>query len=596
MGCELTNDGSNTTERLDFARHLAGADYLLIGSEGGWTAVALPRAGTLVLGRGGDCDVRVDHPSVSRRHAELALADGRVTLRDLGSANGTRVGSVTLPAGEPRPVALAQPFSLGAVTCAVHRSIGGLPVAPPAGSSYARTRLREECARAARTGGQLAFALIAVRGAAVGQVERELATELRVSDVSAPAEPGTYELVLPDAPPDAARAAVARIAARLRAAGCAVRSAVAHVPTDATDADRTVAIARSRLTDADRTPSNAPPPPWLDLVDRIADSPLSVLIRGETGVGKELCAAEIHRRSSRRDRPFVKLNCAAFTETLLESELFGYERGAFTGAVAAKPGLLETADGGTVFLDEVGDLPMPLQAKLLRVLEDREVLRVGALKPRRVDVRFVSATNRPLERDIAEGKFRRDLLYRLAGVVVEIPPLRERVDEIEGLAASFVQSICRDIQRPDPPALTPAAIAALRAQPWPGNIRELRNVVERAVLLARGDAITPEDLGLAGDDGPTLDLPSPTRSPSGGGDVDGAAPQRAPRALTAELAEVERRQILAALEQFGGNQTRAARHLGISRTTLQKRMDDYGIPRPRKRRGATGARRDPRER
>ena len=231
------------------------------------------------------------------------------------------------------------------------------------------------------------------------------------------------------------------------------------------------------------------------LVDRVADGVIHVLLLGETGVGKEVFAERLHKRSPRRDRAFVKINCAALTETLIEAELFGYEKGAFSGAVAAKAGLLETAEGGTIFLDEVGELSLTLQAKLLRVLEDREVRRVGGVKAKPVDVRVVAATNRDLEAEVAAGRYRSDLYFRLNGFSITIPPLRERVTEIVPLAVWFARSSAKQANRPQP-TLSPEAIKVLESWRWPGNIRELRNVMARAVLLSTHGNITPEHLPL----------------------------------------------------------------------------------------------------
>ncbi|MDB4929606.1 MAG: Response regulator of zinc sigma-54-dependent two-component system, partial [Myxococcaceae bacterium] len=229
------------------------------------------------------------------------------------------------------------------------------------------------------------------------------------------------------------------------------------------------------------------------MLDRVAAGVIHVLLLGETGVGKEVFAERLHRRSPRRDKPFVKINCAALTESLVESELFGHEKGAFSGAVSANPGLLESAEGGTVFLDEVGELTLALQAKLLRVLEDRLVRRVGGVKSHPVDVRVVAATNRDLEAEIAAGRYRSDLYFRLGGFVLTIPPLRERVGEIAPLARRFALAAAEQSGRP-PPTISDEAMALLAAYRWPGNIRELRNVIARAVLLSSGASITPEHL------------------------------------------------------------------------------------------------------
>ncbi|HEX3478766.1 MAG TPA: sigma 54-interacting transcriptional regulator [Kofleriaceae bacterium] len=308
------------------------------------------------------------------------------------------------------------------------------------------------------------------------------------------------------------------------------------------------------------------------LVDRIAIGTISVLILGETGVGKEVLAETIHHRSARAAAPLLRLNCAALTETLLESELFGHDKGAFTGATHSKPGLLESAHGGTVFLDEIGELPLATQVKLLRVLESREVMRVGALRPKPIDVRFISATHRDLEAQIDAGLFREDLYFRLNGVALEIPPLRERRDEIDALAARFAAVVARSLGR-SAPELSSAALDRLRAHVWPGNIRELRNCIERAVLL--GDAARIEAdhvaIGMRRARGST---PPPIAAPPA------AAAEPRPRG-----GAVERDQIVAALASAAGNQKIAAQLLQISRRTLINRLDLLGIGRPRKGRG-----------
>lgn len=297
------------------------------------------------------------------------------------------------------------------------------------------------------------------------------------------------------------------------------------------------------------------------LVDRVAVGTIPVTLLGETGVGKEVIAERIHARSPRRDQPFVRINCAAVPELLLESELFGYERGAFTGAVRSKPGLFEAADGGTLLLDEVGELPAGAQAKLLRALDRREVHRVGAVRPRAVDVRLIAATARDLHALQLAGGFRPDLYFRLCGVVLEVPPLRDRLDEVSTLAREFIEESSRQLGRP-PPALDHAALRLLRAWSWPGNVRELRHVIDAAVLLADERRIGPAQ------------LPARIRA--------GAEPPPGP-GLRGEVALVERQRILEALEACGGNQSAAARALGISRRTVISRIEAWGLPRPRKR-------------
>jgi len=345
----------------------------------------------------------------------------------------------------------------------------------------------------------------------------------------------------------------------------------------------------------------APPPSAISgmddvhhLVDLCAPTNISVLLLGETGVGKGFFAQAIHARSKRANGPWLHLNCAALPENLLESELFGYERGAFTGATQAKPGLLEAASGGTVFLDEVGDLPLTTQGKLLIALERREVLRIGALKPRPFDVRFISATNRALEEDAERGAYRSDLYYRLAGLPVTIPPLRERKDEIAGLAALFLSQSCPRLGRAEP-VLSAAALDTLHNFEWPGNVRQLATVIERALLWCT-DVIEPEQL-LLGKSGAKLPVSSPglaqpprlalklapsthaSHAPTRPSTPDAPASQRS---LRDDVDAIERKRITEALDGCGGNQVRAADLLGISRRTLINRMVQYGMPRPRK--------------
>jgi two-component system, NtrC family, response regulator AtoC len=331
------------------------------------------------------------------------------------------------------------------------------------------------------------------------------------------------------------------------------------------------------------------------MAERVAEGPISVLLLGETGVGKEVLAETIHRKSLRSGGPFLRLNCGALTESLLESELFGHEKGSFTNAVRSKPGLFETAEKGTVFLDEIGELPLGIQVKILRVLEDRQVMRVGGLSPRPIDVRFVSATNRDLAGEVQRGTFRQDLYFRLNGIALSIPPLRERRDEIEPLARAFAVSAAASIGR-SAPAITEQAMAALLNHDWPGNVRELRNAIERAVVLCEG-VIRPEDFVLdahaAG--GMQTIAPASTMSvrrsmlerppepdePSSVPARDNVQTQPL-KNLRQELGSLERQRMIDALEKCAGNQTAAATMLGIPRRTFVAKLAAYNIPRPRK--------------
>ncbi|NTX06944.1 sigma-54-dependent Fis family transcriptional regulator [Myxococcus sp. CA051A] len=311
------------------------------------------------------------------------------------------------------------------------------------------------------------------------------------------------------------------------------------------------------------------------VIDKVADTPSTVLITGESGTGKELIATALHGASSRRDKPFIKINCAAIPATLLESELFGYERGAFTGAVTSKPGRFELADGGTLFLDEIGEIPVEMQVKLLRALQEGEFERVGGIKTTRVDVRLVAATNRDLQAEIEAGRFRKDLYYRLAVVPLTLPPLRERRSDILMLARHFVDKYNRRLNKKIE-GITDDALALLQGYAWPGNIRELENLIERALLFADGPLITAKD------------LPEPVRQGAG---VQ-ASPAPPPSAPTLEVptgevglkdivrmkaAELERDLIVKKLDETGGNVTRAARLLQISRKSLQTKMKEFGL-------------------
>ena len=306
----------------------------------------------------------------------------------------------------------------------------------------------------------------------------------------------------------------------------------------------------------------------LRLVQRVAPSDTSVLITGESGVGKELIAQAIHRLSSRSDKPFIDLNCAALQDTLLESELFGYEAGAFSGARARKLGLFEIADGGTLFLDEIMEMPMQLQSKLLRALETRSFFRVGGVKKVDVDVRLIAATNRDKDSAIADGVFRADLMYRINSFEINIPPLRERREDIEPLARHLLHKLAGNNE----PELSPAAIDALNAFDWAGNVRQLRNCLERAILLSDNGMITPRELP------PEIafrtEMPSVSVSynaPHTGGvaSFQNASPTN--------LRDVERQQIIGALEKTGWHRGKTAELLGISPSTLYRRLREYDL-------------------
>jgi DNA-binding NtrC family response regulator len=300
-----------------------------------------------------------------------------------------------------------------------------------------------------------------------------------------------------------------------------------------------------------------------DLIRRLAPHARTALISGETGTGKELVARALHKLGPRRDRKFIAFNCSAVVETLFESELFGHTRGAFTGAVEAKAGLFESADGSTLFLDEVGELPVPVQAKLLRVIEYGDVQRVGASDSKRVDVRIIAASNRNLINDVAAGTFRRDLYYRLNVVEIQLPPLRDRRDDIPYLTAAFIKEFATRFGK-RLSGVSPGAERILHDAPWPGNVRELRNVIERACMLSDGRILHERELIAV---------------------LGGAAHRPFTAAATTMPArhdqdagpELDRQTVEHALQQVGGNRSAAARMLRISRRALYRRLDSFGL-------------------
>jgi len=309
------------------------------------------------------------------------------------------------------------------------------------------------------------------------------------------------------------------------------------------------------------------------VLDRVADTPTTVLISGESGTGKELVARALHENSSRRDKPFIKVNCAAIPRDLMESELFGYERGAFTGAVGSKPGRFELATGGSLFLDEIGSIPVEMQVKLLRALQESEFERVGGIKTIRVDVRLVAATNSDLKREIAAGAFREDLYYRLNVVPIRLPPLREREEDIALLVKHFIAKFNARLKK-NVSGIEPEAEALLGNYPWPGNIRELENVIERAVLFCDADRIRPADLTPEVRDGVPSVRPAAQQHAAVG---EPAAGDGLKEQVKAAMSRLERELIIKALEQTNSNVTHAARLLKISRKGLQLKMKELGL-------------------
>lgn len=516
-------------------------------------------------GRNPEADIFVDEPTVSRRHLSIRMEGQAVIVTDLGSANGIRIGDSQIRSGDSMAVIPGTVIAIGATMVVVQRGVAGPPrrVWP---HGYFEGRIADACARAERLGRTFAIFRLRTSPEREAELVDEIASVAPSDAIVASYAPGEVHVALFDLSPEAADEAAAKLRASLATAKIAAGVGLARYPIDGTSTEQLVEVAGNRAAPPRQSESPQRIGRYLASVEAklapIARGDISVLVIGETGTGKELVAEMVHRGSKRHAQPFLRLNCAAFTEQLLASELFGHERGAFTGADRTKPGLLESAEGGTVFLDEIGELPPALQPKLLRVLEEGQVMRVGGLRPRPLDVRFVSATHRDLENP-AFG-FRPDLYYRLAGHVVGLLPLRERLEEVPALAAGFLAQAAASSDISKVPTFSEGAIQALTRYTWPGNVRELRNVVLRAFLLADG---APEILA----DHLPVEKMGHRSVPPG------------PVTLEESVQDLERQRIVEALTACGGNQTRAAKALGIARSTLVLRMDVFGLSRPRKR-------------
>jgi DNA-binding NtrC family response regulator len=584
--------------------------HLLVIGDNLYATHPLPESGSVVIGRSPACEIFIDHPSISRNHAVLDVGPP-LAIQDNNSSNGTRVREVWLGPKQRATLSPGDLIELGSLQLVVQQRSTPVRRRRVWPHDYFDARLDEECQRCELTGGT--FGVFHVRAPATREdaLEETLASKLRPIDVIATYAPGQLEVLMCEATAAEVIATARQLSGAFVEMGLDVGIGVACFPDDGRDPDSIIgrAAERSRRDDASEQPVLEVPETGMQtlrrLVERIAQGSISVLIQGETGVGKEVMAHTIHNLSPRSEQPFLGLNCAALSELLLESELFGHERGAFTGAVSTKPGLLETADGGTVFLDEIGELPSSMQVKLLRVLEERRVMRVGGLKSKAIDVRFLAATNRDLEAEVVRGAFRQDLYFRLNGITLTIPPLRERQTEIRPLAEVFIARACAEAKRAPLP-ISPEAQGLLHHYAWPGNIRELKHMMERAVLLCTGATIGLDNLPAAKMQAtsalPPAEPATPRhRSRSPTGERPKAVPSPPPPApkseevrkptppdesaldFTKEKRERERRQLIAALKACDGNQSRAATMLGISRRTLSSRLDVHKLPRPRKR-------------
>jgi two-component system response regulator AtoC len=607
--------------------------HLLVMSPEMFGTHPLPATGAITIGRSTTADIQIHDPLASRRHAVLHIGE-TLTIEDLRSANGTRVRDVPIKSETHVPITPGEAIVIGGTCLMVQQNRA--PVGPRRlwSHSYFENRVEEECTRCRAEGTTFGIARIRIdRSASWMRVVPTLVAELKPPHLLAAYGPNEYEVLFQGVDPVEAERLLRCVVSGVREAGYGAHFGVAWFPSNGRSPDALVAHACAPFRAASSAQSEqvGPIEPVMqriyEIAARAAAGNINVMILGETGVGKEVLAQTVHQLSPRSDKPIVCLNCAAFSETLLESELLGHERGSFTGANSAKPGQLEMAHGGTVFLDEVGELPLPIQAKLLRVIQTREVTRLGGLRPRTIDVRFISATNRDLESEVLRGNFRRDLFFRLNGISLTIPPLRERVEEIPAFAKKFLAEFCHDYGRKPELRISARALALLKGYSWLGNVRELRNVIERAVVLCTGFEIGPEHLPLDKIRPAVIepDQLDPLIAPFAGGSI-GAAPVEAtletlksqsaePPALSrpyptssdpgtipppspvsslppisldrwapnpAFMHVEEYRRIIEALAACAGNQSRAAKMINMPRRTFVTKLEMYAIPRPQK--------------
>ncbi len=554
-----------------------GAFSLLLYSRDGLRAVPLQEGRSLVIGRFPPADITIRDSSVSRRHARVSLRRGEVSLEDLGSTNGTWLRGERVERGKLRP---GDALAFGSVLAALHaREVERLEAGIGDHDSF-MVQLEAEVLRARSFQRHLALALL--RGPSFTRWASELAAWLRPFEPAALYSQDCVEILLPEA--DAGQAQ-ARLDDWLKQAGPGPRCGLAAFPEHGTSAQVLLQQARAALRRSSaRRPLQAATArgergagteePVIEspamrrlfgIVDRLASSTIPVLLMGETGSGKEVLAHAIHDRGKRAGKPLVCVNCGGIPGQLVESTLFGHERGAFTGAEQKRQGVFEAARGGTVLLDEVGELPAAAQAALLRVLESKRFSRVGSTAEIEADVRVLAATHRDLEAMCAQGGFRWDLFYRLNAMTLEIPPLRDRPEEVEPLCRRFMALANRANDR-QLTGIEKDAAQLLRRHSWPGNLRELRNVIERAVVIAQGPLIAVED------------LPRNLRRLAEAG--KGALPETPSGAdLKQELRDYEAQLITSALRRSGGERKAAAEILGLPLRTLSHKMKALGIRR-----------------
>jgi two-component system, NtrC family, response regulator AtoC len=595
------------TRRLDAPRE-SGSCRVIVARPHGVTVHDLTPGDDVIVGRASPADIVVDDDALSRRHVRLAVIAGQLVVEDLGSTNGTRVdsaaGTTALVSGIPVTLASGARLWLGSTQLVVVTDVDDRGVVDvsagllPHGAFLVELRREVERARLF----QRPLTLVHVRSDLdIAVLWGALARHRRSVDRAGVWARHHYELLWPETgPTDAAR----RVQGLIERLGSSAIVVTAGLPGDATSADGLeAAVVAARHHPAAHSASRSSPGPTdhtddivaasapmlevMATVKRLVRSRIPVLLQGETGVGKEVIARALHGGPATATRPFVAVNCGALPATLVESMLFGHEKGAFTGAVARQPGHFEQAHGGTLFLDEIAELPLAAQAALLRVLESRQVRRLGGARDIDIDVRVVAASHRDLPTAVAEGRFREDLLFRLNSFVLDIPPLRERRADIVPLAQRFLAVTSSPLGRPL--RFGEEALAALAAGRFVGNVRELRNIIERAAVLCDDDVIEVHHLpetftasafgdGRRGEPASSPASPSPTPAPSLPTPPASVSLEDAPSLPLAERLDHLERQILErALREAAFDTAVAAEALGLPRRTLQHRLKLLGV-------------------
>ena len=557
---------------------------LLIYSRDGVQVVQLSEGQSLVVGRSPPADVTIRDSSLSRQHASIEIKDGEVFVEDLQSTNGTRINGEKIDSGKAEA---GSEIVFGAVTASVHmmkpKEVRQLGL-----ESHDRflSELEAEINRAGAFKRSLALLMLRAAQYKQSHVSRwfpDIRKRLRHFDRLGLYSPDTVEILLPETSGQEAEELAAAVAGGAESLLCGI----AVYPADAKAGEELLEVARTSLQHAStENPVVRAAPPRrkseeetgpvvrssamqkvFSTLSRLSFSAIPVLIIGETGTGKEVVARAIHDGGKRKDSPMIAVNCGGIPSQLVESTLFGHEKGAFTGATAQAKGVFESADGGTVLLDEVGELPASAQAALLRVLEEKKFSRVGSQKEIEVDVRVLAATHRDLEDMAKSGDFREDLFYRLNAITLHIPPLRERLEDVEPLIKHFTEQ-ANKINECSVWGIDEDAMQLLVGYSWPGNVRELRNAIERAVVIAQGDRISVEDLPeRVRETEPTTQVTQVDTEPAREGEIN----------LKAEMQRHEADLILKALRQSDWDRKKAAALLGLPVRTLAHKMQSHGI-------------------